>query len=175
MDDPLVATVADDGRTEVEGVPVMTNREWLERLWADGQMPIRRAPLFGRKPHGVVADWERVEGMLLGLAIGDALGNTSEGLSPRQRTEFVGEVRDYRPNRYLDHRAVGLPSDDTQMAFWTVEHLLEHGHLDPGDWRSSSRGSRSSASGRPCAASSTNWPRARRGPLRRRCRPATAP
>ncbi len=110
----------------------MTNREWLERLWADGQMPIRRAPLFGRMPRGAVTDWGRVEGMLLGLAIGDALGNTSEGLSPRQRTEFVGEVRDYRPNRYLDHRAVGLPSDDSQMAFWTVEHLLEHGHLEPG-------------------------------------------
>jgi ADP-ribosyl-[dinitrogen reductase] hydrolase len=75
----------------------MNSREWLERLWADGQMPIRRAPQFDRVPHGTVPNWNRVEGMLLGLAIGDALGNTSEGLSTQQRSELVGEVRDYRP------------------------------------------------------------------------------
>jgi ADP-ribosyl-[dinitrogen reductase] hydrolase len=28
---------------------------------------------------------------------------------------------------------VGLPSDDTQLAFWTLESLLEHGQLDPED------------------------------------------
>jgi ADP-ribosyl-[dinitrogen reductase] hydrolase len=75
--------------------------------------------------------WDRVEGMLLGLAIGDALGNTTEGNLPSIRYARYGEIRDYVPNRHAGHRRIGLPSDDTQLAFWTVEQLLEDGHLDP--------------------------------------------
>lgn len=82
---------------------------------------------------------DRVRGMLLGLAIGDALGNTSEGMTPAERREIRGaprgelpsDIRDYLPNRREDMRAVGLPSDDTQLAFWTLESLLRCGHLDP--------------------------------------------
>ncbi len=94
-------------------------------------MPIRRSPLFDRVPSGQVRDWSRVEGMLLGLAIGDALGNTTEGQSATGRAGERGEIRDYLPNWYADDRAVGLPSDDSQLAFWTVEHLVEHRGLDP--------------------------------------------
>jgi ADP-ribosyl-[dinitrogen reductase] hydrolase len=68
---------------------------------------------------------------MLGLAIGDALGNTSEGQLPSVRRERHGEIRDYLPNWYADNRPVGLPSDDTQMAFWTLEQMLEDGRLDP--------------------------------------------
>jgi ADP-ribosylglycohydrolase len=71
--------------------------------------------------------------MLLGLAIGDALGNTSEGLTARDRDARYGEIRDYLPNRHADGRRVGLPSDDSQLAFWTLESLLECGDLDPED------------------------------------------
>ncbi len=73
----------------------------------------------------------RLDGLLLGLAIGDALGNTSEGMPPARRRAQYGEIRDYLPNRYADDRPAGLPSDDTQLAFWTLEHLLEDGALDP--------------------------------------------
>jgi ADP-ribosyl-[dinitrogen reductase] hydrolase len=70
--------------------------------------------------------------MMLGLAIGDALGNTSEGMNPAERRRHYGEIRDYLPNRYANGRSVGLPSDDTQLAFWTLEHLLENeGRLSP--------------------------------------------
>ena len=72
--------------------------------------------------------------MLLGLAIGDALGNTSESLTAAQRAEAqYGEIRDYLPNRHAAGRRVGLPSDDSQLAFWTLESLLERGELDPDD------------------------------------------
>jgi ADP-ribosylglycohydrolase len=69
--------------------------------------------------------------MLLGTAIGDALGNTSEGLLPARRRENIGWITNYLPNRYASNELAGVPSDDTQMTFWLVEHLLEHGCLSP--------------------------------------------
>lgn len=74
---------------------------------------------------------DKVEGMLLGLAIGDALGNTSESMNPDIRFRRHGWIEGYVPNHYAQGRAVGLPSDDSQLAFWTIEHLLQHGELDP--------------------------------------------
>ena len=69
--------------------------------------------------------------MMLGLAIGDALGNTTEGQLPDTRRHRHGEIRDYLPNRHADFQPVGLPSDDSQLAFWTLEHLVECGGLVP--------------------------------------------
>jgi ADP-ribosyl-[dinitrogen reductase] hydrolase len=85
-----------------------------------------RAPFGSRRVSG-----DRIRGMLLGLAIGDSLGNTREGQLPSHRRERCGEVRDYLPNRYADNRSVGLPSDDTQLAFWMLEHLIEKGEIEP--------------------------------------------
>jgi hypothetical protein len=45
-------------------------------------------------------DFGRIEGMMLGLAIGDALGNTTEGKVPRERKARFGKIR-------------GLPSEPT--------------------------------------------------------------
>jgi ADP-ribosyl-[dinitrogen reductase] hydrolase len=74
---------------------------------------------------------DKVEGMLLGLAIGDALGNTSESLNPDTRRASMGWIAHYLPNPRAGGRAVGVPSDDTQMAFWTLEQMLAGGGLDP--------------------------------------------
>ncbi|MSP88802.1 MAG: ADP-ribosylglycohydrolase [Alphaproteobacteria bacterium] len=74
---------------------------------------------------------ERWQGMLLGLAIGDALGNTSESMVPGVRLKTHGEIRDYLPNRHIGGRVVGLPSDDTQLAFWTIEQILDDQRFDP--------------------------------------------
>jgi ADP-ribosylglycohydrolase len=69
--------------------------------------------------------------MMLGLAIGDSLGNTSEGRNPGERAASFGEIRDYRPNRHAYGRPVGLPSDDTQLAFWTLEQINRDGSFSP--------------------------------------------
>jgi len=74
---------------------------------------------------------DRLRGMLLGIAIGDALGNTSESINPPQREDEHGEIRDYLPNSRAADRAIGLPSDETQLAFWALESLLEKGHIEP--------------------------------------------
>lgn len=82
-------------------------------------------------------DEDRIAGPLLGLAIGDALGNTSEAMNPKERRERFGEVRDYQRNRRLKGadkgRRIGLPSDDTQLTFRTIESYLDKGNIDPAD------------------------------------------
>jgi ADP-ribosyl-[dinitrogen reductase] hydrolase len=109
-----------------------SGRPLFDRLVADGRLNMVRtfdepAPHLGRP-----VDPDRVRGVLLGLAIGDALGNTSESLNPRERRTRYGEIRGYLPNRYAEGRRVRLPSDDTQLAFWTLEHLIENdGRLRP--------------------------------------------
>lgn len=110
----------------------MSNRPIFEDLLARRAIEVRPGELFSRDPGSRRhASSDRVAGMMLGLAIGDALGNTSEGLFPRQRAARYGEIRDYLPNRYAENRPVGLPSDDTQLAAWTLEQLVEDGGYVP--------------------------------------------
>jgi ADP-ribosylglycohydrolase len=68
--------------------------------------------------------------MLLGLAVGDSLGNTSESTSPGERRQRHGEIRDYLLHSYHGDRR-GYPTDDTQLAAWTLEHVLEEGCIVP--------------------------------------------
>jgi ADP-ribosyl-[dinitrogen reductase] hydrolase len=113
---------------------VFANLALAARVITEGFLPGRSALLQGpREPVGGPLPADRVRGLLLGLAIGDALGNASEGLAPAERHAVHGEIRDYVPNLHAGGRRVGLPSDDTQLAFWTLESLLEHGGLDPDD------------------------------------------
>jgi ADP-ribosyl-[dinitrogen reductase] hydrolase len=111
-----------------------SNLPLAARVISEGFLPARSALLQGpRDPvSGPVAP-DRIRGMLLGLAIGDALGNTSEGLAAVERHTRHGEIRDYLPNPGAGGHRVGLPSDDSQLAFWTLESLLEHGSLDLDD------------------------------------------
>lgn len=105
----------------------------VKALIREGLMPLRWQPRLEEEPDMPnPADLEdKVAGMLLGLAIGDALGNTSESLLPEERMRRHGWITDYLPNRHADGQRVGLPSDDTQLAFWSLEHLVEAGELNP--------------------------------------------
>ncbi len=104
----------------------------LEPLVQAGQAGICRGLLAADSNLSeVCTDFDKVEGMMLGVAVGDALGNTSESLSPHVRRGRYGEIRDYLPNRHANGRAIGLPSDDSQLAFWTLEQMLEDGELRP--------------------------------------------
>jgi ADP-ribosylglycohydrolase len=111
--------------------PPSKNRMILDKLLEDGGIQIEPAPLFTSPPRQIEADLDRVEGMLLGLAIGDALGNTSEGMSPADRRRRYGEIRDFLPNNYAGGERVGLPSDDTQLSFWTLDQIMSDGRVDP--------------------------------------------
>lgn len=63
---------------------------------------------------------QRVQGMLLGVAVGDSLGNSTEyRYDPESRYREFGTIVDHLP-----HANAGRLSDDAQMTFWTLERLL---------------------------------------------------
>lgn len=108
------------------------NLEIFERIATAGGIRVRRGALFAESPlplpEGV--RFSRVEGMMLGLAVGDALGNSTEGMPPDLRRGEYGEVTDYLLHPYWKEKQ-GYPTDDTQLAFWTLEQVLEDGAFDP--------------------------------------------
>jgi ADP-ribosylglycohydrolase len=111
---------------------VKSNREFFSRLIGDNAIRIKRGTIFDNSlpPKTADFDFDRVEGMLLGVAIGDSLGITSEGMLASERKARFGEIRDYIPNRYVD-KAIGFPSDDTQLTFWALEQMVSDGGFVP--------------------------------------------
>jgi hypothetical protein len=104
---------------------VKTNRELFNRLIGENAIRLEQGKIFDNSlfPKPVSFDFDRVEGMLLGVAIGDSLGITTEGMLAPERKARFGEIRDYIPNNYVDE-AIGFPSDDTQLTFWTLEQMV---------------------------------------------------
>ncbi len=104
------------------------------RPWIDSAFPHVSRPQVGKGPErdGLA---QQLRGMLLGLAIGDSLGRSSEGRTPRSRRLRFGEIRDYlnRQGDTVIEAGLGVPTDDTQLTFFTVESLLHRGRLDPDD------------------------------------------
>ncbi len=68
--------------------------------------------------------------MLLGLAVGDALGNGTEAMTPSTRAEQHGRITHYLPNPCAGGRQAA-PSDDTQLTFYTLDQVTRDGGLDP--------------------------------------------
>src|SRR5690349_11254510 len=78
---------------------------------------------------------ERFNGCLLGLAVGDALGQPVEAYpAERIRWEF-GEVRDFMAGdpRLPLPLGAGQWTDDTQMTLDITRSLLRCGRVDPED------------------------------------------
>lgn len=103
------------------------NRQLLEMLFKENKVNVKSSNLFDTPislKNKNKLSFDKIEGMMLGLAIGDALGITTEGMHPEKRKGMYGEIRDYLPNKYT-HLKKGFPSDDTQLAFWTLETLNE--------------------------------------------------
>jgi ribA/ribD-fused uncharacterized protein len=109
------------------------NRRILESLLREEAVEIVESPFLRSAPFPLEPrfNFDKIEGMLLGLAIGDSLGNRSESMTPHDRAARYGVIRDYLPNWHADMRPVGLPSDDTQLAFWTLESMLDEGGFNP--------------------------------------------
>ena len=108
----------------------MSNTEIMRKLYRLKLINAREPRFVYDKPKVELTDLSRIEGMLLGIAIGDALGNTTEFVPPRERVLRYGEIDDYLPNKHAGYRRLGLPSDDTQLSFDTLIVILERGRLD---------------------------------------------
>ncbi len=109
-----------------------SSRQLLQQLWSRGEIALGPGSIFAKDPAALPlaelrAD-ERIEGMLLGIAIGDSLGHSTEWqFDPETRHREFGTIVDHVPDR---NGRIGRISDDTQMSFWTVERLLKRGHFD---------------------------------------------
>jgi ADP-ribosylglycohydrolase len=108
-----------------------SNLEIMKKLFKDGAIKSNEPSfIYETRPKAKLAGFSRIEGMLLGIAIGDALGNTTESMTPEQRKQELGLITDYLPNRHAHNKKIGLPSDDTQLAFDTLGVILDKGKLD---------------------------------------------
>lgn len=114
--------------------PLLDNTQLLRHLMVNKLIRLHDGQILNQTPNPLPANckYEKIEGMLLGIAIGDALGATSEGLKPSDRRRLYGEIRDYQADRRPGkNRPAGLGTDDTQESFWTVEQLLDDRGLRP--------------------------------------------
>ena len=104
----------------------------LEALFDAHEIDLRRGALFDLDldPLPPDFDWSRVDGMLAGLAIGDALGFPTEGMAPAERRAVHGEVRDFLVLGE-DRARAGGPSDETQTAFRALEDIVHAGRFRP--------------------------------------------
>lgn len=69
-----------------------------------------------------MADLDRVEGTLLGTAVGDALGLATEGMSARSIRRRFGMV-----DRFRLLGSIGFVSDDTEQSALVAQSLARHG------------------------------------------------
>ena len=112
---------------------MMDNSALFNKLLDDGNIRIHDSPLFHEAltPLPPAFSFDRIEGMLLGVAIGDALGAPTEGLEARERHLKYGTVRDFIPYIQSGGKPIGVPTDDTQLTFWTLEQLIKDGGFVP--------------------------------------------
>ncbi len=102
-----------------------SNSALLADLFRTGGVRVRQSDFFSQVPAPMppTFNFDRIEGMMLGLAIGDALGTEGISLTKRRRGT---PIRDYTTP---DGR--GYPTDDSQLAFWTLEQMIEDGGFVP--------------------------------------------
>jgi hypothetical protein len=73
---------------------MIDNTTLLDNLLAQGLIRVRDCALLHSSPSALPLDFDfsKIEGMLPGVAVGDALGATSEGMSPPDRQKQYGEI-----------------------------------------------------------------------------------
>ena len=105
----------------------LSNSETMRLLFSKNVIRAKESNFLYSNPEIIGnIDLDKVRGMLLGVAIGDSLGNPVEGKTPKDKLRKYGEVKDYIPTRGSNYKPVGVPTDDTQLTFWTIEVILEN-------------------------------------------------
>ena len=111
----------------------MSNGRRLRQLLGDRQIELHPGSLLDSQPPALPPgfDFDRVEGMMLGLAIGDSLGNTSEGLLPAARRRRLagargGSVRTRRRKSVMSTAHDWLAYDTEAMVQGDRDYLWHH-------------------------------------------------
>jgi ADP-ribosylglycohydrolase len=112
---------------------MIDNANLLNSLIDDGTIRLNKGAILTTTPMPLSGDavYDKITGMLLGAAIGDSLGISSEGLSPKDRNNKFGEIRNYPAWEWSNYLPIGVPSDDTQLTFWTLKQLTIDSGLIP--------------------------------------------
>src|SRR3990172_11810807 len=79
---------------------------------------------------------EKIRGMFLGIAIGDALGMPVETLTADVIAKRFGRIMNYlRPegHKWYNGRDAGTWTDDTQLSLAVAESLIANGKIDMDD------------------------------------------
>ncbi len=132
MNIPLVISGDPSNESTEKDSGVMNKHVTLDSLFSDGLIHLHRGALCDRQlePKPAYFSFSNIEGMLLGVAIGDSLGNSTESMFPSKRATLYGEITDYLSTDFSSEPK-GFPSDDTQLTFWTLEELLQNDGLNP--------------------------------------------
>lgn len=107
----------------------------LVALVGDGSFPVRvREDLpkdMGYLLKLEVAEhiWDRVRGMLMGVAIGDSLGASTRGFQPEDRRTSYGQIAEYVTLKGT--RTRGGPTELTRLTFSALEAMLIDGDFEP--------------------------------------------
>lgn len=92
----------------------LSNSEKMLFLFSENIIRAKESDFLYSNPEIVGdIDRDRIEGMLLGVAIGDSLGYPVEFLLPNDKLRKYGEIGDYIPSRRSNYKPVGVPTDDT--------------------------------------------------------------
>ncbi len=102
------------------------NRDLFNTLRAQSLLDLLDGPILQETPQPLpaTATWSKVEGMLLGIAIGDALGLPTEGVRGWEYRSRYPTPLNYLPGE-------NGPSDDTQLSFWALEVILRDSQFQP--------------------------------------------
>jgi len=94
----------------------------MDILFEENLINAEQPKLLYAKPRRIdCVQLSKVDGMLFGVPIGDALGSPFEGKPPSK--ENFKMIHDYLPEAHI--------TDDTQLTFWTLEVFLRRGWFDP--------------------------------------------
>lgn len=109
---------------------ISNNLEIMKNLFSKGYINANEPEFLYKQTAIPAVSVKKIDGLLLGIAIGDALGNTTEIQTPKERHMKYGVITDYLPNKHAHYSRTGLPSDDTQLAFDTLAIILSRNYLD---------------------------------------------